>query len=202
MLRDARPGPVTRLPNRRCCPRPYQRVASAWMSAETRTWQVIADVIFPNHVPLEVDDKGQPRPPRQLTPHSRIPVGHRRIGGADVFIYEAEKSHMLQIRDDIRFALGGSPCVSNARPGIRSARHRRPSLLRPVARESVVPDANPLLIQALRAIDLTGPPSVGEEREFGQCSGFALPTCRPTAVPMQSLSPGARPRPRTRFRRP
>jgi hypothetical protein len=44
-----------------------------------------------------------------------------------------------------------------------------------------------LQIHGLRAIDLTGSPVVGEERDYTQWSGFATPTFRPTSVPMESL---------------
>jgi hypothetical protein len=57
-----------------------------------RTWQITADVIFPNHFSAETDDQRKPRLPKQLKPKSRIPIGHCEIDGTNVFIYEGDRN--------------------------------------------------------------------------------------------------------------
>lgn len=152
----------------------------------TRTWHVTAQVTFPNQL------GGTPPPggglPTQLSPKSRVPTGRWQIGDADVFIYEADKSSLPQIRDDLRYGLGeiAARRDSAAPDPLAAAQEAVPILDRVLESMSFQMQAA-LQVQAVRAIDLTGTPSVGEEREFGQWSGLALPTFRPTSVPMGSL---------------
>jgi hypothetical protein len=147
---------------------------------------VTAQVIFPN----ELGGTSAPGGglPTQLTPKSRVPTGRWQIDDADVFIYEADKGSLPQIRDDLRFGLG------------EIAVRRDSAVLEPLAAaQEAVPILDRVLesmsfqmqialqVQGVRAIDVTGTPSVGDERECGQWSGLALPTFRPTSVPMGSL---------------
>ena len=160
------------------------------MGVHTRTWQVTADVVFPNHFALEVDDAGQPRPPQQLTPQSRIPVGRRRVGGADVFVYEGDmQSAPPLVRDDVRLSLGRIAVrLESAAPGpFVAIEEAIPILDRLLESISFQMQAS-LQIQGAYAIDLSGSPAVGEDRDFGQWSGLTLPTFRPTYIPMESLS--------------
>jgi len=70
-----------------------------------RTWQVTADVISPNHFPTDIDEEGNPQLPEQLVPQSRIPTAHRKIDGANVFVYEGDKQSIPELRDDLRFSV-------------------------------------------------------------------------------------------------
>ena len=168
---------------------------AAWASrsvvlVQTRTWHVTVDVVFPNHFALEVDDAGRVRPPQQLTPQSRIPVGRRQLGGADVFVYKGEKQTAPpSVRDDLRFSLGHvSVRLVSAAPGPFAAIQEAVPIFDLVLESMSFQMQAPLQIVGADAIDLSGTPAVGEDREFGQWSGLTLPTFRPTALPMQSLS--------------
>lgn len=153
-----------------------------------RTWHVTADVIFPNHLPTDADAEGRARPPQQLTPQSRIPTVHRRMNGAEVFVYETDKHAMPQIRDDFRFALGQVAVrFQSAEDDPGAAIQEAMSVMDPVLESLSFQMQTALQVQGVRAIDLSGAPVVGEERDFSQWSGFATPTFRPTSVPMQSL---------------
>jgi hypothetical protein len=160
-----------------------------------RTWHVTARVIFPNQL------GGAPGPggelPAKLTPESRIPTESLRVGDADVFVYEADEGLLPQIRDDLRFALAEIAVRSDsaAQEPFAAALEAAPILDR-VLESMSFQMQTALQVQAVRAIDLTGSPSVGDERDFGQWSGLALPTFRPTSVPMESLGGRLVPDPR------
>lgn len=155
---------------------------------DARTWQVTAGIVFPNHFPSDTDEEGKPQLPNQLTPHSRIPTAHREMDGADVFIYEGDKLSIPEIRDDLRFSLAQLVVRlrSDAKDPLTATEEAMPFLDR-VLESFSFQMQTALQIYGVRAIDLTGSPDVGEERDYGQWSGFATPTFRPTSVPMQSL---------------
>jgi hypothetical protein len=153
-----------------------------------RTWYVTADVIFPNHLPVDVDDEGRPQLPQQLKPQSRIPTAHRQMNGAEIFVYETDKQSVPQIRDDLRFALGQiavrfDSAVADPTAAVQEAMPFMDRVLESLSFQM----QTALQIQSVRAIDLSGAPAVGDERDFTQWSGFATPTFRPVSVPMQSL---------------
>lgn len=154
-----------------------------------RTWQVTAEVVFPNHFPADVDEEGKPQLPQQLMPQSRIPTAHRVVDGASVFIHEVDKQSIPQIRDDPRFSLGQLVVRldSDAEDPTAAIQEAAPFLDRVLECLSFQMQIA-LHMHAVHAIDLTGSPVVGEERDYGQWSGFATPTFRPTSVPMQSLA--------------
>jgi hypothetical protein len=153
-----------------------------------RTWQVSADVVFPNHFPVDIDEEGKPQLPKQLKPQSRIPTTRREIDGASVFFYEGDKQSIPEIRDDLRFSLAQLVIRrdSHAEHPMAAIQEAMPFLDRMLESLSFQMQTA-LQVQGVRAIDLTGSPAVGDEREYGQWSGFATPTFRPTSVPMQSL---------------
>lgn len=154
----------------------------------TRTWHVTADVVFPNHFPTDVDEEGKPQLPEQLTPQSRIPTAQREIDGARVFVYEGDRQSIPQIRDDLRFSAGQLVVRldSDAEDPMAATQDAMPVLDR-VLESLSFQMQTALQIHGVRVIDLTGSPVVGEERIYGQWSGFATPTFRPTSVPMESL---------------
>jgi hypothetical protein len=155
---------------------------------DVRTWQVTADVVFPNHLPVGIDAEGKPQWPQQLIPQSRIPAAHRQMDGADVFVYEGDKESIPQIRDDLRFALGqvAIRLESGADDPTSAIQEAAPFIDR-VLESLSFQTQTALQIHSVRAIDLTGEPAVGDERACGEWSGFATPTFRATSVPMQSL---------------
>jgi hypothetical protein len=154
----------------------------------TQTWQVTADVVFPNHFPVETGEEGKPKLPEQLRPESRIPTGHREIDSAKIFIYEGDRQSIPQIRDDLRFSLGQLAVRfdSDAEDPMAATQEAMPFLDR-VLESLSFQMQTALQIYGVRAIDLTGSPIEGEERDYAQWSGFATPTFRPTSVPIQSL---------------
>jgi hypothetical protein len=157
---------------------------------QTRTWQVTADVVFPNHLAVEIDVAGLPRPPQQLTPQSRIPCGRRQIGGADAFVYEVDKQTAPPwVRDDLRLSLGRIAVrLDSAAPDPFAAIEEAISILDCLLESISFQMQVSLQIRGAYAIDLSGSPAVGEDREFGQWSGLTLPTFRPTYIPTESLS--------------
>jgi hypothetical protein len=151
-----------------------------------RTWHVTTQVIFPNQL------GGPPGPggglPAQLTPESRVPMGSWRIRDADVFVYEVDKGSLPQIRDDLRFGLAEIAVRrdSPAQEPLAAALEAAP-ILDQVLESMSFQMQTALQVQGVRAIDLTGSPSTGDERRFGQWSGLALPTFRSVSVPVGSL---------------
>jgi hypothetical protein len=154
-----------------------------------RTWQVTADVVFPNHFAVDIDEQGEPQFPEHLEPQSRIPTAQREIGGASVFIYEGDRQLMLpHVRDDHRFSLGQLVVrLDTDAEDPLAATQEAVSVVDRVVESLSFQMQTALEIHGVRAIDLTGSPVVGEVRDFGQWSGFATPTFRPTSVPMESL---------------
>jgi hypothetical protein len=153
----------------------------------SKTWQVTADVLFPNELPVDVVD-GEPQLPERLVPQPRIPRQHRQIDGADVFICEGDAKRVPGLEQDMRWAVALVIVRLEVDDGdsSRAAESATPYLDRVVESLSFQMQVA-LQIQALAILDLTGPPKVGDTREFWQWSGFATPTFRPTSVPMQSL---------------
>jgi hypothetical protein len=153
-----------------------------------RTWQVTAEVVFPNHFPVDVDEQGKLQLPNRLKPQSRIPTAHREIQKTNVFSYEGDKQSIPEIRDDLRFSV----CQlvvrldSDAEHPMAAIQAATPVLDR-VLESFSFQMQTALQIHSVRAIDLTGSPAVGEERDCEQWSGLATPTFRPTSVPVQSL---------------
>lgn len=153
----------------------------------SKTWQVTADVLFPNEFPVDVVD-GEPPLPERLVPQSRIPTQHRRIDGTDVFICEGDPKRGPGLEQDLRWAVAllTVRLETEDEDGLQAAESAVPYLDRVLESLSFQMQFA-LRIQALGVLDLTGSPRVGDTRAFWQWSGFATPTFRPTSVPMQSL---------------
>jgi hypothetical protein len=156
----------------------------------SKTWQVTADVVFPNEFSVDLAE-GQPQMPQvgeRLVPISRIPAQHRQIDAADVFICEGEKKRVPGLEQDLRWAVASLTVRlgTEDEDGLHAAESAVPYLDRVLESLSFQMQVA-LQIQSLSILDLTGPPKVGDARDFWQWSGFATPTFRPTSVPMQSL---------------
>src|SRR5215216_1168098 len=144
-----------------------------------RTWQVTAHVIFPTHIPPDIDSDGQPQLPSQLKPEFRIPKSYREIDGIRVFLRESDQ-HFL---DDFRYSFGELIVRqdSSAADPTSAMDAASPTIDRVLESLSFQMQCA-LPIDAVSVIDLTGSPVVGEERGFAQWSGFATPTFRPSAL--------------------
>jgi hypothetical protein len=152
-----------------------------------KTWQTTADLLFPNEFAVDVVD-GAPRLPDRLEPQSRIPTQQRDFAGATVFIRPGDPQRVPAVETDLRWAVAALTVrvESDAEDAGTAADAAVPYLDRVLEALSFQMQFS-LQIQGLEGIDLTGPPEVGDEREFFRWSGFATPTFRPTSVPMQSL---------------
>lgn len=156
----------------------------------SKTWQVSADVLFPNEFPVDVWD-GEPQVPEvgeRLVPRSRIPTQRRQIDAADVFICAGDPKRVPGLEQDLRWAVALLTVRletedEDGHQAAESAVTYFDRVLESLSFQMQVA----LQIQSLAVLDLTGPPKVGDTREFWQWSGFATPTFRPTSVPMQSL---------------
>ena len=129
-----------------------------------RTWQVTADVVFPNHLPVDVDDQGNPRFPDRIEPQSRIPTDYREIAGASVFVRESDDQQRIpEIRDDLRYAVGELVVrfESQAEEPMAATNDAMPVLDR-VLESLSFQMQTALRIYAVGAIELTGSPQVGE----------------------------------------
>jgi len=153
-----------------------------------KTWQVTAQVVFPTHLPPDVDAEGNLQLPKQLRATSRVPVARREIDGAIVLIREGDTAAMPQIQGDIRFEVAEIVVRLDAEvEGPFDAAQAAVPVLDRVLESLSFQMQTALQIQSVRVLDITGSPTIGEDREFAQWSGFATPTFRPTSVPMQSL---------------
>jgi hypothetical protein len=153
----------------------------------TKTWQITADVLFPNQLTFGVVD-GPPQVGDRLQPQSRIPTQQRDFAGATAFIRPGDSQRVPAVETDLRWAVAALTVrvESDAEDAAAAADAAVPYLDRVLEALSFQMQFS-LQIQGLEGIDLTGPPAVGDEREFFRWSGFATPTFRPASVPMQSL---------------
>jgi hypothetical protein len=152
---------------------------------DQRTWQVTAQVIFPTHIPMDIDSEGQAQLPSQLKPVSRIPKSYRELDGTRIFLRESENQQFL---DDFRYSVGELivRLDSSGADPISAVQVASPIIDR-VLESLSFQMQSALPIAALGVIELTGSPMVGEERPCAQWSGFATPTFRPASIPMESL---------------
>jgi hypothetical protein len=153
----------------------------------SKTWQVTANVLFPNQFPVEMVD-GVPKPPQQLEDNSRIPTQQRDLDGATAFIRPGDPQSVPGAENDIRVSVASLTIRmdSDAPSTTAAAETAIPHLDRLLESLSFQMQV-PLHIGGLGVIDLTGPPAVGDMREMARWSGFPRPTFRPTSVPMGSL---------------
>ncbi len=151
------------------------------------TRQIAADVVFPNELAIPIVD-GVPRFPEKLEPKSRIPTQTRDVGGATVYIRPGDSAHVPAVERDFRLAAAAVVVrlESDAEDLDAAVQMAAPYLDRVLESLSFQMQFA-LQIQGLEAVDLTGPPAVGDTRDFIRWSGYATPTFRPTSVPTQSL---------------
>lgn len=163
------------------------RSASYAHSMAVRTWQVTADVVFPNQFPMDVVD-GETRLPQQLRPQSRIPRQARELGDATAFVRPSESARAPGIESDLRWSVADLiiRLASEADDPSAAVDDAAPYLER-VLESLCFQMQNALHMQGVEAIDLTAPVAVGDRREMFRWSAFATPAFRPTSVPMQSL---------------
>ena len=176
-------GPVSlKVPNRlaRCHIRLYPEPMT------TKTWQITADILFPNQLGFGVED-GRPQVGVGLLPQSRIPTQRRDLDGAIAFIRPGDPKGVPGVEEDPRWS------VASITVRIACDVDGQPQPLRPPSlslttssracrfRCRFTSDSNPRGDRPYR-------PACGRRQcELARSSGFPRPTFRPTAVPMQSL---------------
>ena len=74
-----------------------------------RLWQVTANVVYPTHLPVEIDSNGQPQFPTQLQPQPRIPQAHGEIDDASVYLREGDKEQIPGVSGDFRVSADTVP---------------------------------------------------------------------------------------------
>lgn len=158
--------------------RAYAEIVSA------RTWQVAADVVFPNEFPLDIID-GTPQLPQQLRPRSRIPTQQRYVDDAIVFVVPGEPKRVPGLEHDLRFGLASVivRLACDSKDGSEAATAATVLLDRVLESLSFQMQVA-LEIYGLEALDMSGSPQPGDTRSFSRWSGWATPT---TSMPMQSL---------------
>jgi hypothetical protein len=154
---------------------------------EKKTWQVTAEVLFPNEFPIEVVE-GAPRPAEVLEPKSRIPAQQRELDGFTVFIRPGDPQRVPGAEGDIRVAVASltARMESEAQTPTAAAEAAMPLLDRILESLSFQMQCA-LQIDALGVVDMTGEPAVGDMRALARWSGFPRPTFQLTAVPTESL---------------
>lgn len=152
-----------------------------------RTHQITANVVFPNEVAIPIVD-GVPQFPDKLEPTSRIPTQTRDVGRATVFIRPGDAAHVPAVEHDLRLAVADVVVrLESDTEDLNAAVQAAVPYLDRVLESLSFQMQFALQIQGLEAVDLTGPPAVGDRRDYVRWSGYATPTFRPTAVPMESL---------------
>ena len=170
----------------------------------SKTWQVTANVLFPNQFPVEMVD-GVPNPPQQLEANSRIPTQQRDLDGATAFIRPGDPQSVPGAENDIRVSVASLTIRmdSDAPSTTAAAETAIPHLDRLLESLSFQMQV-PLHIDGLGVIDLTGPPAVGDMREMARWSGVSqahIPA-HFSADGIARRSADARPRNRSRSSRP
>jgi hypothetical protein len=138
---------------------------------------------FPTEIPL-APGGGLPE---KLEPQSRVPTQSHVVASIRVGVRTATDAEADHREKHPNFSLG-MMIAEVAAPDAGSAYERAVEAMETAVESLSFQLQTPLQIYGIEAIDVTAPVKLGDEREFGQLTGYPLRRFRPASIQMAGVS--------------
>jgi hypothetical protein len=147
-----------------------------------RSWRVEAIMAFPTEIPL-APGGGLPE---RIEPQSRVPSQTHDVCGTRVGLRPATDAEAEHREQHPNFSWGTMIAEVTA-PEAAVAYERAVDAMEAVVESLSFQIQSPLQIHGIEAIDVTPPVEVGDDREFGQLTGYPLRRFRPASLQMTGV---------------